>query len=77
MSLDYAYSSEMHPLQLYYRSDHYNFAKHNIPIIFFTNGEHDDYHKPTDDVDKIEFDILQKRAQLFFFLAWRIAKGEF
>lgn len=77
LSLDYAYSSEMHPLQLYYRSDHYNFAKHNIPIIFFTNGEHDDYHKPTDDVDKIEFDILQKRAQLFFFLAWRIARGEF
>ncbi|WP_044171928.1 M28 family peptidase [Flectobacillus major] len=75
LSLDYSFNSEMHPLQLYYRSDHYNFAKHNIPIIFFTNGEHEDYHKPSDDVEKIQFDILQKRAQLVFYIAWELAQG--
>ena len=43
------------PNQFYYRSDHYNFAKKGIPVIFYFSGVHEDYHKPTDDVDKINF----------------------
>ena len=76
LSLDYTYNDEKHPDKFYYRSDHWNFAKHNVPIIFYFNGTHDDYHQPTDTVDKIEFDLLQKRAQLVFYTAWVVANRD-
>lgn len=76
LSLDYTYNDQNHPEQLYYRSDHWNFAKNNIPIIFYFDGIHEDYHKPSDEVGKIEFDILKKRTQLVFFTAWAIANQE-
>jgi Zn-dependent M28 family amino/carboxypeptidase len=63
-------------IALYYRSDHWNFAKKNIPIIFYFDGIHEDYHKPSDEVDKIEFDLLEKRAQTVFFTAWEIANRD-
>jgi Zn-dependent M28 family amino/carboxypeptidase len=53
-----------HPEQLYYRSDHYNYAKHGIPIVFFTSGLHADYHKVTDSPDKIDYDKLARVATL-------------
>lgn len=74
--LDYTYNDENHPDRIYYRSDHWNFAKNNVPIIFYFNGVHEDYHKPTDTVDKINFDILQDRAQLVFFTAWALANRD-
>jgi hypothetical protein len=73
---DYTYNDQNHPDRLYYRSDHWNFAKNNIPIIFYFDGIHEDYHKPSDEVSKIEFDLLQKRAQCVFFTAWEIANRE-
>jgi len=76
LSLDYTYNDQNHPEQLYYRSDHWNFAKNNIPIIFYFDGIHEDYHKPSDEVSKIEFDILRKRTQLVFHTAWTIANRE-
>jgi hypothetical protein len=74
--LDYRYDAEDDPNRFYYRSDHYNFAKHNIPVIFFFNGVHDDYHQPTDTVDKIEFDLLEKRTKLIFHTSWDLANRE-
>ncbi|TDQ17590.1 peptidase M28-like protein [Algoriphagus boseongensis] len=74
--LDYRYDAEDDPNRFYYRSDHYNFAKFNIPVIFFFNGVHDDYHQVTDTVDKIEFPLMQKRAQLIFHTAWDLANRE-
>ena len=76
LSLDYTYNDEDHPDRIYYRSDHWNFAKNNVPVIFYFNGTHEDYHRPTDTVDKIEFDLLQKRAQLVFYTAWVVANRE-
>lgn len=76
LDLDYTYNDENHPDRIYYRSDHWNFAKNNIPIIFYFNGTHEDYHQPTDTVDKIEFDLLQQRAQLVFYTAWVIANRD-
>jgi hypothetical protein len=76
MVLDYTYNDQNHPDRLYYRSDHWNFAKNNIPIIFYFDGIHEDYHKPTDEVSKIEFDHLAKRTQLVFYTAWEIANRE-
>jgi hypothetical protein len=74
--LDYRYDAEDDPNRFYYRSDHYNFAKHNIPVIFFFNGVHDDYHQHTDTVDKIEFPLMTKRAKLIFHTAWDLANRE-
>ena len=76
MELDYTYNDEGHPERFYYRSDHWNFAKNNIPIIFYFNGTHADYHQPTDTIEKIEFDKLMKRAHLVFYTAWEIANRE-
>lgn len=73
---DYTYNDENHPARLYYRSDHWNFAQKNIPIIFYFDGIHEDYHMPSDEVEKIEFDLLTARAKCVFFTAWEIANRE-
>lgn len=71
--LDYKYDSPDDPNRFYQRSDHYNFAKNNIPVAFFFNGTHEDYHQPTDTADKIHFDLIQKRTRLVFLTAWHLA----
>lgn len=72
IELDYTYNDENDPNRFYYRSDHYNFAKNNIPIIFYFNGTHDDYHRPGDTPDKINYDLLENRSRLIFYTAWEI-----
>lgn len=76
IELDYTYNDENDPNRFYYRSDHYNFAKNNIPIIFYFNGTHDDYHRPTDTPDKINYDLLKNRSQLIFHTAWEVANRD-
>ncbi len=70
---DYTYNDQDHPARLYYRSDHWNFAQKNIPIIFYFDGIHEDYHLPSDEVDKIQFDLLAARTRCIFYTAWEIA----
>lgn len=76
LDLDYTYNDENDPNRFYYRSDHYNFAKHDIPIIFYFNGVHADYHKMTDTPDKINYELLEKRAKLVFLTAWEVANRD-
>jgi len=76
LDLDYQYNDRTDPNRFYYRSDHYNFAKNGIPSVFLFNGVHADYHKASDEVEKIEFDALAKRAQLAFAIAWELANRE-
>ena len=76
MELDYKYNDPQDPERIYYRSDHYNFAKHQIPIIFYFNGLHADYHQPTDDVEKIDFKLAERSARLVFYTAWDIANRD-
>lgn len=76
MELDYKYNDLNDPNRFYYRSDHYNFAKKGIPAIFYFNGVHDDYHKPTDTPDKIDYPLLAKRTQLAFAVAWELANAD-
>lgn len=75
INLDERYNNRTDPNRFYYRSDHYNFAKHGIPVIFYFNGVHDDYHRPGDEVSKIDFPMLAKRAKLVYFTAWELANG--
>jgi Zn-dependent M28 family amino/carboxypeptidase len=74
IKLDYKYDDPKDPQNIYYRSDHYNFAKLGIPVIFYYDGMlQQDYHRPGDEVSKINFDLLAKRAHLTYFTAWELA----
>ena len=76
LKLDYTYNDEDDPNNFYERSDHYNFAKNNIPVIFYFNGNHSDYHRTTDTADKIDFELLALRTRLIFHTAWEIANRD-
>lgn len=76
LDLDYKFNEENDRNRYYYRSDHYNFAKENIPVIFYFNGVHDDYSQITDTADKINYKLLAKRTQLIFATAWQLANQE-
>lgn len=73
LKLDYRFDDDKDPNRFYYRSDHYNFAKNGIPVAFFFNGVHADYHKETDEVSKINFSLMEKRTRLVFHIAWELA----
>ncbi len=73
LELDYTYNDEKDKNRFYYRSDHYNFAKKGIPVIFYFNGVHEDYHKETDDVKKINFEKIEHISRFIFFTAWELA----
>ena len=73
LELDYTYNAEDDPNRYYYRSDHYNFAERGIPAIFYFNGTHKDYHRTTDTAEKINFDKMERIAQLAFYTAWELA----
>lgn len=70
--LDYKYNDENDPNRFYYRSDHYNFAKNDIPVIFFFNGTHIDYHGVEDEVSKIHFEKMAKIVRLAFGIGWNL-----
>ncbi|MFI5104066.1 MAG: M28 family peptidase [Terriglobales bacterium] len=73
LKLDYYYNDPANPERIYFRSDHWNYAKHGVPIIFYFDGVHVDYHKPTDTVDKIDFAKMTQITRLVFETGWRIA----
>ncbi len=76
MALDYTYNSEEDPNRYYYRSDHYNFAVRGIPAIFFFSGVHKDYHRPSDTIEKILFDKVEKTGRLIFHTTWELANRD-
>ncbi|MCF7561826.1 M28 family metallopeptidase [Sabulilitoribacter multivorans] len=76
IEFDYTYNDDNDPNRFYYRSDHYNFAKNNIPVIFYFNGTHADYHRPSDTPDKINYEFLETRTRLIFHTAWELANRE-
>ena len=76
VDLDFKFNDPKDPNHFYERSDHYNFAKHGIPSVFFFNGVHEDYHGKDDNPEKIEYDALTKRTKLAFVVAWDLANRE-
>jgi hypothetical protein len=76
LELDYKFNDPHDPERIFFRSDHYNFARYGVPIIFYFDGIHHDYHQPTDTPDKINYDILRKRAQFVFYTAWEMANRD-
>lgn len=76
MELDYTFNSKDHPERFFYRSDQYHFAKNGIPVIFYTSGDHVDYHKVSDTLENIEYERIEKVSQLIFHTAWAVANAE-
>jgi hypothetical protein len=60
----------------YRRSDHYNFAKKGIPVVFFCDGEHPDYHKVTDHADKLDYESMEAITRLAYWTAWQTADAK-
>lgn len=76
LEIDYTFNNPDDPNRFYYRSDHYNFAEKKIPVIFYFRGVHEDYHQPTDDIEKIQFDQVEKITRLVFYTAWELANRD-
>jgi Zn-dependent M28 family amino/carboxypeptidase len=75
--LDYKFDDPKDPERIFYRSDHYNFARKGVPVLFFYDGMLEgDYHQPTDDIEKINWPLYEKRTRLIFHTAWEIANRE-
>src|SRR5258705_2373826 len=77
LELDYKFNDPNDRNRIYFRSDHYNFAQKGVPIIFYYDGMlGGDYHRPTDTPDKINYELMAKRAQLAFYTAWEMANRD-
>lgn len=75
--LDYKFDDPADPNRIYFRSDHYNFARKGVPILFFYDGMlKSDYHQPGDTVDKIYWDLYEKRVRMIFHTAWEMANRD-
>jgi len=66
LHIDYEFNDPADPEQVYVRSDHYSYASRGIPVIFFHNALHSDYHANTDEVSKILFDKMSRIAELIY-----------
>lgn len=76
LALDYKYNAKDDPNRIYYRSDHYNFAKHGIPSIFYFSGVHEDYHRPTDTVEKINYNKFTAVTRHIFHTVLELANRD-
>lgn len=76
LELSDRYNDLNDPNQFYRRSDHWNFGRLGVPFIFFFNGTHDDYHRPSDEIEKIDFEALTKRSKLLFYTTAKVANAE-
>jgi hypothetical protein len=73
IAFNYRYDDPTDPNRFFFRSDHYNYAKKGIPIVFFFDGVHEDYHQPGDEVQKIDFQKMEKIARTIYMLLWEVA----
>lgn len=74
MTYNYKYDDPKDEEKFFFRSDHYHYAVNGIPIAFWFNGTHEDYHKPTDTADKIDYPRMEKIARTIFLTTWELAE---
>jgi hypothetical protein len=73
LQYDYRYDDPNDPNRFFFRSDHYNYARKGIPIIFFFDGVHEDYHRPGDEPQKIDYQKMEKIARTIYLTLWEVA----
>jgi hypothetical protein len=75
LAFNYKYDAPNDPERFFYRSDHYNYAKRGVPIIFYFSGVHEDYHRPSDHADKIDYEKMEKVTRTVFATMWKLANA--
>jgi Zn-dependent M28 family amino/carboxypeptidase len=73
LQLDYTYDNPADPNRFFLRSDHINYARKGIPIISYFDGVHEDYHRPGDEPQKIDYEKLQRITRTVYVMLWEIA----
>jgi Zn-dependent M28 family amino/carboxypeptidase len=73
INFNFKYDDPKDPNQFFFRSDHYNYARRGVPIIFYFDGEHEDYHRPGDEIQKIDYQKMERVARTIFLTGWEIA----
>jgi Zn-dependent M28 family amino/carboxypeptidase len=76
LKFNYHYDEPNDPERMFYRSDHYNYAKKGVPIIFYFDGVHEDYHQPSDHADKIDYRKMERVTRTIFVLASELANAD-
>jgi Zn-dependent M28 family amino/carboxypeptidase len=75
LGFNYKFDDPNDPEQYFYRSDHFNYARKGIPIIFYMDGDHEDYHRPSDSVEKIDFQQMEKVTRTVFATGLELANA--
>jgi Zn-dependent M28 family amino/carboxypeptidase len=73
LKFNYKYDAPKDPERIFYRSDHFNYARKGVPIIFYNDGSHVDDHQPSDSMEKIDFQQMEKIARTVFATAWELS----
>ena len=73
LQYDLRYDDPADPNRFFFRSDHFNYARKGIPIIFFFDGVHEDYHRPGDEWQKIDYEKMEKVARTIYMTLWEVA----
>jgi Zn-dependent M28 family amino/carboxypeptidase len=73
LKFNFRYDDPNDPEQFFYRSDHFNYARRGVPIIFYMDGSHADYHRVTDTIDKINFNSMEKVAKTIYATGWELS----
>jgi hypothetical protein len=75
LAFNYKYDAPNDPERFFFRSDHFNYARKGIPIIFYFSGTHEDYHRPSDHADKIDYQKMEKVTRTVFATMWKLANA--
>lgn len=73
LQYDYRYDDPNDPNRFFFRSDHFNYARKGIPIVFFFDGVHEDYHRPGDEPQKIDYAKMQNVTRTVYLILWELA----
>ncbi len=73
LQFDFRYDDPVDPNRFFFRSDHYNYARKGIPIVFFFDGVHEDYHRPGDEPQKIDYQKMEKVTRTVYLMLWEVA----
>ncbi len=76
LKFNYKYDDSNDPNRFFFRSDHFNYAQKGIPIIFYFNGVHEDYHQLADSPDKIDYPRMEKIVRTIYATAWELANAK-
>ena len=75
LTFNYRYDDPNDKERFFYRSDHINYARKGIPIIFYFDGVHEDYHRPGDSPDKIDYQKMEKVTRTIFMTMWELTNA--